>query len=317
MSQIILKNQTITIKRCHGLGNVICLLPVLDHLYQQGHTVNIITRREWVHAFSVLKPEFLWTYPHSNSVKTNNNNDTNTNSTTEAMLSVQYRIPPTDFPVPIDLDNQTENLLPTEHRTDEFARLLGLQHITATPVIEPLPIWSRPFAHLRNSLVFAPEGGHPARTWPVEKANLLHSYLKKQSPNTKLTLIGTQVTPEIEADYDIRGRLELHQLFGLLSVASAVITMDSGVLHIAAALNKPTIALFGGIEPQFRIRPNQKVIALRADMNCCPCNKQEQCVQSETPYSCIRSITTQDVIYALNQLPAIKGLTIMTCPRYT
>lgn len=50
--------ETISIRRCHGLGNVVLLLPVLDHLHSKGFKVNLVTREEWISTFSTLRPKF-------------------------------------------------------------------------------------------------------------------------------------------------------------------------------------------------------------------------------------------------------------------
>lgn len=55
------KSKEITIKGFHGLGNIICLLPVLDKLKNRGAEVRVFTRLEWLKVFSVVKPCFEWT----------------------------------------------------------------------------------------------------------------------------------------------------------------------------------------------------------------------------------------------------------------
>ena len=47
---------------------------------------------------------------------------------------------------------------------------------------------------------------------------------------------------------DLRGKTTLAQLAGALSQAKACIAVDSGGLHIAAAVGCPTVALFGNDE---------------------------------------------------------------------
>ncbi len=71
--------------------------------------------------------------------------------------------------------------------------------------------------------------------------------------------------------------------------------MDSGVLHIAAAVGTPTVALFGGIDPTHRIRKNQNVVVLHSDLDCFPCNKNETC---NGQYPCIKSTQPENVANA-------------------
>jgi hypothetical protein len=254
------RRQSLTIKRCHGLGNVVCLLPVLARLRDQGHTIRMVIRPEWLHTFSVLMPEILWTDRTQDDA--------------------------------VDLDELTSSLQPTEHRTDELGRLLGLSPPFRSPHLVVPEAWTEPFDSLAGSIVFAPEGGHPSRTWPTEKAAMLREYLQ----NEKLVLIGIDPQPEIPCDQDLRGQLELHELLGVLTVADTVVTMDSGVLHLAAALGTPAVAIFGGVDPDFRVRQDQRVVAMQTSLDCCPCNKNEIC---SGRFPCVRSAEPGDVIYAI------------------
>jgi len=255
--------QSVSIRRRHGLGNVICLLPALDYLHSFGCDVQVFTDPQWIHAFSRLRPDYCWM------------------SETGVFNS--------DI---IDLDEMTSCKPPAEHRIDEFARLLNITVPLPSPQLTVPHLWRTPFEHLTGSIVFAPEGGHPSRTWPMEKA----AQVKAALPYQKLILVGTNPEPALSCDLDTRGQLELHELFGLLAVADAVITMDSGVLHIAAALQIPTVAVFGGMNPGYRVRPDQKVVVLQTNLPCCPCSKNETCFDR---FDCIKAATTLDVSNAV------------------
>ncbi|KPK77890.1 MAG: hypothetical protein AMJ79_01685 [Phycisphaerae bacterium SM23_30] len=273
-------DQCLWVRRCHGLGNVICLLPVLDRLHYQDYAINVITQPDWLDAFSALRPDFAWY-----------------NCTIDA---------PDDDQV-VDLDDLTRHSSPCEHRTDEFGRLLAVDPPFPPPALAVPDGWTRPFEHLRDAVVFAPEGGHPSRTWPVEQAALLKDHLADNNLPQKLVLVGNDPAPEIPCNVDTRGKLQLTELFGLLAAAGVVVTMDSAVLHIAAALKTPTVAIFGGVDPAYRIRPEQPVVVIQANVTCCPCNKQETCRQS---YNCIRSAAPTDITQAVQLAKNVETLTI-------
>ncbi len=249
-----------SLKRQHGLGNVVCLLPVLEKLTRAGHAVRVITNPAWVKAFSILAPSVSWLEEATG-----------------------------DF---IDLDAATESLTPCEHRTDELGCLAGVDGPFSLPGLSVPPSWAEPYQNLRDAVVFAPEGGHPSRQWPWQRAQALRDYLHDQA----LVVVGTQTEPAIPCDVDLRGRCELEDLLGVLSLAGTVITMDSGVLHLAAALGRPTVALFGGVDPAYRVRPDQKVIILHSDLDCFPCNKNEICGGT---YPCIRRPLPQELAAAV------------------
>lgn len=249
------------IKRYHGLGNIVLLLPVLDRLAAEGRAVAVATRSEWALAFSVLRPGFIWgSEPPEGSV---------------------------------DLDALTLSLQPSEHRTDEFGRLLGVPPPFPAPGIALPEEWTKPFERLRGCLVFAPGAGHPARRCPETLARDLATHLADR----RLVLVGESPDPGLPCHADLRGRTHVRELMAVLSVAGAVVCMDSGVLHMAAALGTRVVAIFGGVDPKHRIRPEQRVVALRAALPCHPCNKLEDCSGS---YDCLHALSADNVTAALS-----------------
>jgi len=263
------KLASLTVKRCHGLGNVILLMPVLDYLYCQGTDIGLVTREEWVETLSAIRPHFK--------------------VTTESGRPM------------VDLDSMTSEIYPSQHRSDELAGMLGIEAQVPSLVIDRIPSdWSRQFAHLKGSIILAPEAQHRSRCWPTEYC----CRVKELFPEEQLVLVGTERAPAIRCDADLRGQLSLAELFGVLSVGKLVISMDSAILHIAAALLKPTVAIFGGVDARFRIRPDQPVVALQALMDCCPCNKREDCAER---YDCIKTIKAGHVYQAAQLALITKG----------
>jgi len=279
--------QTIWIKRSHGLGNVVLLLPVLDKLVAEGRRVAVATREEWASAFSALRPGVIWA----------------TESPTAA----------------VDLDALTSSMSPKEHRTDEFGRLLGMPPPFPAPSVTLPEEWTRPFERLRGCVVLAPEAAHRARRWGEPMARDLAARLAclracggtHRQAGLKLVLAGGSPGSDLPCHADLRGRTRVHELMALLSVAGAVICMDSGVLHLAAAVGTPTVAIFGGVDPKYRIRAEQRVVALHAALPCWPCNKLESCDGS---YDCLKAVGAVDVIKALSVVGDATGLSEMTVP---
>ena len=251
---------TLSVRCTESLGDIICLLPVFESLYQGGYRINIVTSRKWIHAFSVLRPDFFWKDGPTNDV--------------------------------IDLNELADCISPGEHHGDELARRLGVGRPFPSPRLKVPEVWSRPFDNLKNSVVVALDGPRKSHHWPAEQASMLRNFIK----NERLVLVGTGSDPAIPCDFDLRDRLELHELFGLLAVSGAILTTHYNLLQLAAALGTPCAALLGGNEPAYQVRPDQHVVVIQPVMDCCPCHNIEQCTLE---HRCIRDVQAEDVAEAI------------------
>ena len=77
---------------------------------------------------------------------------------------------------------------------------------------------------------------------------------------------------------DLRNRFELRYLPGLLSLASAVISTDSGPMHLARAVNTPLVAIFLQTDPSlgFSPIPSEKTFVISESLPCKPCSLHGQ-----------------------------------------
>jgi heptosyltransferase-2 len=93
----------------------------------------------------------------------------------------------------------------------------------------------------------------------------------------------------------------LEQTIHLLARADGVVTNDSGLMHVAAALNRPLVAVYGSSDPAFTppLSPLSRIE--RLGLSCSPCFARE-CPLGHT--RCLQDLRPERVIEALQRLLA-------------
>jgi heptosyltransferase II len=101
---------------------------------------------------------------------------------------------------------------------------------------------------------------------------------------------------------NLAGVTKLKHAIALIAGAQAVVSNDSGLMHIAAALNRPVIGLYGPTDPDHTppVSELAKVLSLR--LECAPC-KQRRCPLGHR--DCMRKLLPEQVWSELKpMLPA-------------
>ncbi|CAN5350408.1 lipopolysaccharide heptosyltransferase II [soil metagenome] len=100
---------------------------------------------------------------------------------------------------------------------------------------------------------------------------------------------------------DLCGRTSLAEAIDLLSCANAVVSNDSGLMHMAAALNRPLIALYGATDPNFAPPLTQRAKSLSLSLSCSPCAKR---ICPLGHMKCLNNLRPDWVLSSLNELLA-------------
>jgi heptosyltransferase-2 len=122
----------------------------------------------------------------------------------------------------------------------------------------------------------------PAKRWPARYFAELAQKLAKAGYEVWLAgssndaAVGAEIARASDGHcVNLCGKTTLAEVIDLMSCAALVVSNDSGLMHIAAALDKPLIALFGSSSPAFTPPATPHATIVRLDLPCSPCFKRE------------------------------------------
>lgn len=128
----------------------------------------------------------------------------------------------------------------------------------------------------------------PAKRWPTTHFAQLARRIAAHDPQIQIILLGSAKDKSIgEAicstlDQSLQGvvrnlcgQTTLEQACALLASCSAVISNDSGLMHVTAALHRPQIALFGSSDPRHTPPHSPRATVEWLALECSPCFQRE------------------------------------------
>jgi heptosyltransferase-2 len=147
--------------------------------------------------------------------------------------------------------------------------------------------------------VFCPGAEYgPAKRWPY------FGELSKRLMQVQTVILGSANDRDAAQGIlgrNLAGETTLDEAIALIAGADYVVTNDSGLMHIAAALGRPQVALFGSSSPKHTppLSPAARVLWLAVE--CSPCFQRE-CPLGH--FRCMREMTVETVLKEIKKLPA-------------
>jgi heptosyltransferase II len=134
-------------------------------------------------------------------------------------------------------------------------------------------------------LLFAPgaEFGS-AKRWPETHFAELAKTIQRERPEVQIALMGSPKDKEVcdrivtfaPGVRNLAGVTKLDEAVALIANAAAMVSNDSGLLHIASALNRPIVAIYGPTDPNHAPPFSDVAKSLYLALECAPC-KQREC----------------------------------------
>ncbi|MBW2003835.1 MAG: glycosyltransferase family 9 protein [Deltaproteobacteria bacterium] len=257
-------NMRILIIRHGGLGDVLLSLPTLSTLKR------VLPDCEIVYACDERNKRLLLNNP----------------SVTRAVnLEEAYEYRPYDYVADWTYPSQSVEdhpLQETVPRPDLFGILAGFDELDD----HKMPVFVQP-SEAEEAAKLLPDK-HPLVAVGVRGAN----WMRMMSSEKLIGILGRMVdagmTPvclhyqheaiwDIDGVVNLTGQTDTGLLIAVMNACDAVLTGDTGPTHLANALNKPTLALYGHVDNKLRIvdQPNCTIIQGNRFCGCPPCNSHQ------------------------------------------
>jgi len=218
----------------HSIGDTLCAIPTIRHLSQ--------VYNKKIHVFTYQK-ELLKNFPYIELT-----NDYNAGS--NDILIESFR---------------PDKLLHTRIDIRQFHAIsAGFQLLSNEMNIEFYPDPYQPIENLPQNYVVI----HPSKTWPSrswEKERWQELIFKLNNLGIPIVAIGRDSSEfgtyhiqkpvynlNIDNGINLTNKINIHQTWHVLNKASMVITMDSGILHLAGTTDTYIIQLGSSIDPRLR-----------------------------------------------------------------
>lgn len=145
----------------------------------------------------------------------------------------------------------------------------------------------------------------PGRNWPLENFSWLSFRLNEEG--YRVVVVGDKHTPSIPCDLDLRGVLSFHETAAVIKESDGFVGIDSMPIHLAQAFLKPTVGVFGAINPTTRLLPFPFIKGITAGyerVGCLGCHHEytppihsSPCIRDRV--YCMERLRKEDVLKAI------------------
>ncbi len=209
--------------------------------------------------------------------------------------------------------SHTPKIPTNQHLVQQYCQIAMVNAADKNYIIGPLKLYIKPLTFKKPTLgINAGATYGSAKRWYPERFAEVAAYFKEKydiiifgGPNE------VEMAQEIEDNLkrlgvenfiNLAGKTDIEALCANIGGCSLFITNDSGPMHVAAAYQVPTVAIFGPTRYKETSQwMNKKSKIVRHELECSPCMKRECPLKH---HDCMKGITAFEVITAVLALNA-------------
>lgn len=139
----------------------------------------------------------------------------------------------------------------------------------------------------------------PAKMWPLDNYKRLISKTLSGLRAGVIILgtsserhLGEALRIDKERIYNLCGATDLGTAKALISICELFVSNDSGLMHLAASLDIPLVAIFGSTDPIITGPLSPNAMVLKSEVKCAPCFRP---ICEKGTYECLVNITVEEV----------------------
>jgi heptosyltransferase-2 len=158
-------------------------------------------------------------------------------------------------------------------------------------------------------ICFAPGAGFFTKRWPKEKYKILADLIQRDR-KIKIVVLGGEKDKEIGlflsnpmSIINLSGQLTLLETAHIISKGKMIVSNDSGLMHMATAVQTPVLAIFGSTVKELGFFPYRadSVVIENSDLSCRPCSHIGRHKCPKDHFKCMEDISVEQVYAELAQ----------------
>ena len=304
--------KAVIVCRCGGIGDVLCTLPICEEVRRlyPGKLLVFITASVWREVVRLSEVADLvyankwWIYPFTFP----------TNIKLFGLVEKIYN--------PQTTGEKSFTAGTSAHLIDDLAASCGLTVTSRLPRLNLSPdliektraAYGLPRNDIKSRLII---GINPGPSWPVREweASKWQKLVNRIHSEYDALIIQFGIKGDGSSEYDnltgvtlLAGRLNGEELLAMIAICDLIISIDSGPVHVAAAVGTHVIGLYGALDPGSRLPPGFPAIGLFSDVPCLFCHNRTPVMHwiegCPNDIACMKKLDDRTVFEAMKSMVA-------------